>query len=125
MATYSIPRLMSQIIFSLHTDHRMRQKIGSTRLPLNIHLHVQDTQASAFTKAELRVRELSLFTCPSLGNMTHSLSKCSLLLSESQLLLSLSSHCILYALLLGRILLTETNALVDDTSVPSSTILLF
>ena len=40
-------------------------------------------QASASAEAELQVRVFSLLTRPSLGNMTHSLRKCSRLSSEN------------------------------------------
>ena len=40
-------------------------------------------QASASAEAELQVRVFSLLTCPSLGNMTHSLRKYSHLSSEN------------------------------------------
>ena len=86
----------------LYKKHRRGQKTGSIRPLHQIYWHLLDTRHLPLQRLNCK-SVFSLLTCPSLGNMTHSPRKCSRLSSENQSLLPLSSHCILFELLLGNL----------------------
>lgn len=105
----------------LYKKHRRGQKTGSIRPLHQIYLHLLDTRHLPLQRLNCK-SVFSLLSCPSLGNMTHSRRECSRLSSENQSLLPLSSHCILFELLLGNLLFHFTRekkkSLVDYTPIP-------
>ena len=104
----------------LYKKHRRGQKTGSIRPLHQIYWHLLDTRHLPLQRLNCK-SVFSLLTCPSLGNMTHSPRKCSRLSSENQSLLPLSSHCILFELLLGNLFFHFTGkkkSLVDYTPIP-------